>query len=134
MASYTATGILHEIFETQQVSEKFSKREFVLEIQEGQYPEHIKFQLVQQKTDLIDPYQIGQQVTVDFNLRGKGFNKNGQMTYFTNLDVWKIQPVGQAAAQPQQRTAAPAQGQRQAAKPATTPAPIVSDDDNDLPF
>ncbi len=40
--AYDATGRLHEIFDEQQVSEKFRKREFVLEVQEGQYPEHPK--------------------------------------------------------------------------------------------
>jgi hypothetical protein len=46
MASYEVTGRLIEIFDEQQISEKFRKREFVIEVQDGQYPEQIKFQLV----------------------------------------------------------------------------------------
>ncbi|GAB3840789.1 DUF3127 domain-containing protein [Hymenobacter jeollabukensis] len=123
--AYEATGKLHEKFDTQQVSEKFSKREFVIEVVDGQYPEHIKFQLVQDKTSLVDAYKVGDEVRVQFNLRGRGFNKNGQMLYFTNLEAWRIEAAaggGQAA--PAARK--DAQPQR--------PAPIASDDDNDLPF
>lgn len=138
--AYDVTGRLHEIFDEQQVSEKFRKREFVLEVQDGQYPEHIKFQLVQDKTSLIDPYKMGDEVKITFNLRGRGFNKNGQMIYFTNLEAWRIEPAsgggnagggysgGQQAAP---RPAAQNQNPNLRAQPA---APIAGDDDNDLPF
>ncbi|UOQ71165.1 DUF3127 domain-containing protein [Hymenobacter cellulosilyticus] len=140
--AYDATGRLHEIFDEQQVSEKFRKREFVLEVQDGQYPEHIKFQLVQDKTALIDSYKVGDEVKVTFNLRGRGFNKNGQMLYFTNLEAWRIEAgtgggapagggYGQQAAAP--RAAAPAQNQNPNLRAAPA-APIAGDDDNDLPF
>jgi single-strand DNA-binding protein len=140
--AYDATGRLHEIFDEQQVSEKFRKREFVLEVQDGQYPEHIKFQLVQDKTALIDAYKVGDEVKVTFNLRGRGFNKNGQMLYFTNLEAWKIEAgtgggastgggYNQQAAAP--RAAAPAQNQNPNLRAAPA-APIAGDDDNDLPF
>jgi len=139
--AYDATGRLHEIFDEQQVSEKFRKREFVLEVVDGQYPEHIKFQLVQDKTALIDQYKVGDEVKVTFNLRGRGFNKNGQMLYFTNLEAWRLEAAAGGAAAPagggyqQQaapRAAAPAQNQNPNLR--ASAAPIASDDDNDLPF
>jgi single-strand DNA-binding protein len=139
--AYDVTGRLHEIFDEQQVSEKFRKREFVLEVQDGQYPEHIKFQLVQDKTSLIDPYKMGDEVKITFNLRGRGFNKNGQMIYFTNLEAWRIEPASGGAAaggnygggqQAAPRPAAQNQNPNLRAQP--TAAPIASDDDNDLPF
>ena len=140
--AYDVTGRLHDIFDEQQVSEKFRKREFVLEVQEGQYPEQIKFQLVQDKTALIDPYKVGDEVKVTFNLRGRGFNKNGQMLYFTNLEAWRIEAAtggapaaaagGGSYSQPQ---AAPRPAQNQNPNLRAQPAaPIASDDDNDLPF
>ena len=146
--AYEATGRLHEIFDEQQVSEKFRKREFVLEVVDGQYPEHIKFQTVQDKTSLIDPFKVGDEVKISFNLRGRGFNKNGQMLYFTNLEAWRIEPTSGAApaggnggnyAQPQAapapRPAAPAPTQNQNPNLRAQPAaPIAGDDDNDLPF
>jgi single-strand DNA-binding protein len=140
--AYDVTGRLHEIFDEQQVSEKFRKREFVLEVQDGQYPEQIKFQLVQDKTALIDPFKMGDEVKVTFNLRGRGFNKNGQMLYFTNLEAWRIEPAtGGAPAgaggssfsqQPAARPAAQNQNPNLRAQPSAQP--IASDDDNDLPF
>lgn len=142
--AYDATGRLHEIFDEQQVSEKFRKREFVLEVVDGQYPEHIKFQLVQDKTALIDQYKVGDEVKVAFNLRGRGFNKNGQMLYFTNLEAWRIEASSGGAAPAAQgggnygqqqatpRAAAPAQNQNPNLR--ASAAPIASDDDNDLPF
>ncbi|WP_223650064.1 DUF3127 domain-containing protein [Hymenobacter psoromatis] len=142
--AYDVTGRLHEIFDEQQVSDKFRKREFVLEVQDGQYPEQIKFQLVQDKTALIDPYKMGDEVKVTFNLRGRGFNKNGQMLYFTNLEAWRIEPAtggapaggGGSYSQPQQQAAArpAAQNQNPNLRAQPTAQPIAGDDDNDLPF
>ena len=137
--AYDVTGRLHEIFDEQQVSEKFRKREFVLEVQDGQYPEHIKFQMVQDKTSLIDPYKMGDEVKVTFNLRGRGFNKNGQMLYFTNLEAWKIEAAGAGnyGGGGGQQQAAPrpaAQNQNPTLRAQPSAAPIASDDDNDLPF
>lgn len=139
--AYDVTGRLHEIFDEQQVSEKFRKREFVLEVQDGQYPEHIKFQTVQDKTSLIDPFKMGDEVKVTFNLRGRGFNKNGQMLYFTNLEAWKIEPAsggsfggGGGGAQQQAAPRPAAQNQNPTLRAQPSAAPIASDDDNDLPF
>ena len=139
--AYDVTGRLHEIFDEQQVSEKFRKREFVLEVQDGQYPEHIKFQMVQDKTSLIDPYKMGDEVKVTFNLRGRGFNKNGQMLYFTNLEAWKIETAsagngggGFGSGQQQAAPRPAAQNQNPTLRAQPSAAPIASDDDNDLPF
>jgi single-strand DNA-binding protein len=141
--AYDVTGRLHEIFDEQQVSEKFRKREFVLEVQDGQYPEQIKFQLVQDKTALIDPFKMGDEVKVTFNLRGRGFNKNGQMLYFTNLEAWRIEPAtggapaggGGSSYSQQQPAARPAaQNQNPTLRAQPTAQPIAGDDDNDLPF
>ncbi|HYE79025.1 MAG TPA: DUF3127 domain-containing protein, partial [bacterium] len=83
--AYEAQGRLLEDFGTQQVSEKFRKREFVLEIQDGQYKELVKFQLVQDKCDLLDNFRQGDEISVTFNLRGRAYDKNGQTMYFTSL-------------------------------------------------
>ncbi len=142
--AYDVTGRLIEIFDEQQISEKFRKREFVLEVQDGQYPEQIKFQLVMDKTGLVDQFKVGDEVKIAFNLRGRGYNKNGQMMYFTNLEAWRIEPAGAAqggggagyGGQPQQQ-AAPrpaAQNQNPTLRAQPSAAPIASDDDNDLPF
>ena len=89
---YEATGTLFEIFPALKLSEKFTKREFVLEVLEGRYPEFIKFQLVNDKCDLIESFQKGQAVTISFNLKGKPVqDRNGNTQFYTNLDCWKVQ-------------------------------------------
>ena len=138
--SYDATGRIIEIFDEQVISEKFRKREFVIEVQDGQYPEHVKFQTVNDKNSLVDPFPVGSEVKVAFNLRGRGYNKDGKMLYFTNLEAWRIEPAGAAAPQGgnygggQQQQAAPRPVQNQNPGLQAKPAPIASDDDNDLPF
>ena len=140
--SYDATGRIIEVFDEQVISEKFRKREFVLEVQDGQYPEQIKFQTVNDKNSLVDPFPVGSEVKVAFNLRGRGYSKEGKMLYFTNLEAWRIEPVGAGAPQGggnygggQQQQAAPRPVQNQnPGLQQSKPAPIASDDDNDLPF
>lgn len=84
-------GKLIEVMETQQVTEKFSKREFVVQYAENpEYPEYIKFQL-NNKTELINKFEVGDEIEVHFNLTGKPWtNKEGVTSYFNNLVAWKI--------------------------------------------
>ena len=137
--SYDATGRIIEVFDEQVISEKFRKREFVLEVQDGQYPEQIKFQTVNDKNSLVDPFPVGSEVKVAFNLRGRGYPKEGKMLYFTNLEAWKIEAGGGGGASygGGQQQAAPrpaAQNQNPTLRAQPSAAPIASDDDNDLPF
>ena len=96
------TGKVHAKMDEQQISDNFVKRDFVIEFAENpQYPELISFQLIQDKTDLIDPYEVGQEITVGFNLKGRKWtNPKGEDVYFNTLQAWKIQPAGQAASTP----------------------------------
>lgn len=89
---YEAEGKLYEKFETQQVSDNFKKREFVLEIEDGKFTNHIKFQLTQQRCDLLDHFEKGRYVKLGFVLQGRPFtNKEGKVIYFTNLNVLKLE-------------------------------------------
>ena len=85
-------GTITEIFETQQVSEKFKKREFVIQDTENPtYPQYIKFELSQDKCGLLDSKKVGDQVDVSFNLRGREYiNPLGVKNYFNSLQAWKI--------------------------------------------
>lgn len=85
------TGTLIKVFETRQVTEKLSVREFVIETDE-QYKQTIIFTLMNQRTDLIDPYKIGDKIDVSFNVTGRSFNtKEGETRYNVTLVAWKIQ-------------------------------------------
>ena len=84
-------GEIKVIGEAVQVTEKFKKREFVLIDNSSQYPQYINFQLVQDKCELIDGFQVGQRIEVNFNLRGREWtDKNGIIKYFNTLDVWRL--------------------------------------------
>lgn len=109
--SYQITGKIVHIGDTQQVSDKFKKREFVIETVEeingNSYSNFAKFQAVQAKCDILDRFAPGQDVTVNFNIKGNRWEKDGKVNYITNLDAWKIEPVGNV----QQPSASAAQQQ-----------------------
>jgi hypothetical protein len=93
------TGILKVKSETQQVSEKFKKREFVLTDNSSQYPQHISFQLTQDKCSLLDNYNIGDEMKVHFNLRGREWtDPQGKVKYFNSLEAWRIEGGATASA------------------------------------
>ena len=88
-------GNLFEIYDSVQVSEKFRKREFVLEYADGQYPQYVKFELAPERCELIDDYAVGDEVEVFFDLRGRAWtNREGVKNYFNSLNCWKIQAEG----------------------------------------
>ena len=88
-------GKLEHKFEEVQISEKFKKREFVLLIAENpEYPEHVKFELIQDKCNLLDGLEAYAEITVHFNLKGREWTDNsGGAKYFTSLQAWKIEAV-----------------------------------------
>ena len=97
---FKLTGTLKVANATQVVSEKFSKRTFVVETQD-QYPQEIEFQLTQDKCDYLDQYKVGEQVNVSLNIRGRSWtNPQGETKYFNTLEAWKIERVGGATPEP----------------------------------
>jgi hypothetical protein len=90
-----ATGKLHTIFETKQVSERFSKREFVVEIADNpKYPQTVLFQLTGDRCAQLDEMRVGDPVRIEFSLRGREWRSpSGEVKYFNSLDVWKIEPA-----------------------------------------
>ena len=90
-----ATGKLHTIFETKQVSERFSKREFVVELADNpKYPQTVLFQLTGDRVSQLDGMNVGDQVRIEFSLRGREWRSpSGEVKYFNSLDVWKIEPA-----------------------------------------
>ncbi len=84
--AFEVEGRLHKIFPTEQKSASFSAREFVLEIPDGNYPQLVKFQAVQDRCSMLDGYQEGEMVKVSFDLRGREW----QGKYFSNLNAWRL--------------------------------------------
>ncbi len=96
-------GKIVEISAVQQISDSFKKREFVIEYAENpQYPEFVKFEVIQDKCSLLDNLKEAQEVNVSFNLKGRKWtDKQGVVKYFNSLQAWKIQAAEstQAAAE-----------------------------------
>ncbi len=92
-----ATGKLHTIFETKQVSERFSKREFVIEMSDNpKYPQVVLFQLTGDRCAQLDGLNVGDTVSIEFSLRGREWKSpSGELKYFNSLDCWSVEPVGE---------------------------------------
>lgn len=115
---FTLSGKIKVKNDTQQVSDKFRKREFVVTDSSGNYPQDIQMQLTQDNVSNLDPISVGDDVNVSFFIRGREWtNPQGEVKYFNSLDVWKIEKIG--SSQP---------------KTETHKAELLEDDDDQLPF
>lgn len=125
---YQITGKVAEVYPVNRVSERFRKREFVIEHKDtgsGQaYVDFIKFQLTQDKCDIIDESWLRQDVTVTFNIKGNRWEKNGMVNYITNLNAMAV-TRGITVAE---------NGQQAIRNPMLEDAPSPSPELDDLPF
>ncbi len=125
--AFEITGRVIDVFPVNQVSDKFKKREFVIEKKDtggaAVFIDYIKFQLVQDKCDLINESFLNEEVKIWFNVKGNKWERDGKVNYFTNLDAWKIE-----------KTSEPARGQNNQPNTPLEDAPPEIDDLSDLPF
>ena len=126
--SLSIVGAILEISDVQQIKETFKKREFVLEDTENpQYPEFIKFELIQDKCALLDAHKVGEKVTVHFNLKGRKWtDREGKVVYFNSLQAWRIELEAGSSATSTSETA-PLEG-------LSEPEWSSDDKEDDLPF
>ena len=89
--AFEVEGKLHRLFPTEQKSASFQTREFVLEIPDGNYPQLVKFQAVQDRCTMLDNYKEGERIKVSFDLRGREWNGK----YLTNLNAWRVERAGE---------------------------------------
>jgi len=94
--NFELEGTLQIINEIQTFASGFSKREFVVEVADGNYPQMIKFECVKEKTALTDGLNTDEQVKVTFDIRGNEYNGR----YYVNLNAWKLEKVGGGSAAP----------------------------------
>lgn len=125
-------GTLKAKFDTQKVSDRFQKREFILTTEANTpYPQHVSFQVTQDKCALLDGFNDGEELKVQFNLRGREWNGPQGIRYFNTLEAWRIERAGSSNA----GSAAPSA--RNTAAPGAPSAPVFTgstDDNDDLPF
>ena len=87
-------GRIKQIFPSQMIGQNgFEKRDLVI-VTEEQYPQTIIIQFTQQRCDLLDSLQVGQNVKVYINIRGREWtNPQGEIKYFNTIEGWKIEVI-----------------------------------------
>ena len=123
---------IKKISETVQISERFRKREFVVEYASNpDYPQPLQFEMVQDRCELLDSFQEGQQVEISFDLRGREWtNPEGQVKYFNSLQAWKLVAKNNSAEPPSPKPA------QRSSEPSTQEKPgwLENEISDDLPF
>ena len=124
----TVNGKLHTIFETKQITERFQKREFVVEMTDNpQYPQVVLFQLTGNRCDVLDEFKVDDEVRIEFSLRGREWTSpQGDVKYFNSLDVWTLESAGGSQGGP------PDRGDDEPPLPDSPPPGF--DVDDDIPF
>lgn len=87
--SYTLTGRVAIRGQFKQVSERMRIRELIIDTDDGQYAQLIKFDFINDQGNKLDTVNTGDQVTVHFNIRGRKSGEN----YFNQLNGWKIEKI-----------------------------------------
>lgn len=105
----------------------FRKREVVITTEE-QYPQHLLVEFVQDKTEVLDKYEVGQNVKIGINLRGREWvSPQGETKYFNSIQGWRIESLDQSQNSPQ----TPPVSADDQFEPVSD---LNNDDDDDLPF
>lgn len=104
--AYELSGKIKLIQETKTFDSGFSKREMVVTVDDGRYPQDINLEFVQDKISLLDNLEAGQEVTVSFDIRGREYNGR----YFNNLQGWKVVAADASSAAAGAPAAAPFAG------------------------
>jgi len=121
--TFKLRGKIIVIEDTVQISGSFKKREFVIEVvneRNIEWNDFIKFQATQDKCDVLNGYNVGEDIEVSFNVRGRKWEKEGKTNYFSNLEAWNFEKVNSS-------------GNNQMPEAPTSPSE-PGDDSGDLPF
>jgi hypothetical protein len=84
--TFELEGTLKQLFDTQTFASGFAKREFVVEVPDGKYPQMLKFECVKDKISMLEGVKIGDPVKVAFDIRGSEYKER----FYVNLNAWKI--------------------------------------------
>lgn len=116
------TGKIKVLNDTQTFGDKgFKKREVVITTEE-QYPQHIILEFTQDRCELLDPFEIGQEVKININIRGREWiNPKGEAIYFNTIQGWRIESLNSQAVTPNKQSE-------------QEPNDLMDDDEGDLPF
>lgn len=119
------SGKIKKIFDEQTFPSGFRKKELVVTTQE-QYPQDILVEFTQDKVDLLNPLNIGDEVRISINLRGREWiNPEGVAKYFNSIQGWRLEKLGTDAGTMNQYADVP---------PVSSNFQTASEEPDDLPF
>jgi single-stranded DNA-binding protein len=127
-------GRIHTAFPAEQVTQRFKKREFVLELDAAsRYPQLVLFQLTGDRCPALDDYATGDTVAVEFSLRGREWKSpKGETRYFNSLEVWSIARAGDEQESSAGGKSAGGGPTRRSGRSEDEPPPHT--DDDEIPF
>ena len=122
------TGTLKKIGELQTFSSGFQKLDAVL-LTEEQYPQPILIEFLADKSDLLVPYKVGDQVKIHYNIRGREWTSpQGEVKYFNSITGWRVEAAGEQSPSHRVPTATASEAFPEKSNP------FAEDEDDDLPF
>jgi hypothetical protein len=125
---YETSGKIKMIGEVQSFASGFTKREFVVTTAADKYPQDIKFDVVKDKCAMLDSFKPGDDVQVNFDIRGREYNGK----YFVDLSCWKLQAAD--GAEPARSPQAASRGQAASNEEPKMNELRDEDDFDDVPF
>jgi len=124
--TFELSGTVRHLFDLQTFASGFSKREFVVEVEDGKFTQMIKFECVKDKAALLDDVTVGDEVTVTFDIRGNEYKDR----FFVNLTAWKLSKDGGGGDDGD----SPAKGGSQANSSLDASLDNEPDESDDIPF
>lgn len=123
-------GKIKLISDIQTFDSGFKKREVVITTEE-QYPQHILVELLGDRTEIINPFKVGDDVKISINIRGREWvNPQGETKYFNSLTGWRIEKLQSETFSQQPNNPL----SQQIPNSTSLISPVIEDEDDDLPF
>jgi len=133
MPKYELTGAVRLLYDPQTFASGFTKREFVVETEDGKYPQLIKLECVKDGVKHLDSIRVNDVVNVSFDIRGSEYKER----HYVNLVAWKVKTTGETA-QPTAtgpgRDVPASEARRQPAGQQRDNSAADSDADDTIPF
>ena len=132
---YELTGKVKLIMEPMTFASGFTKREFVVTDESGNYPQDIKIGCVRERINALNALKAGDDVRVKFSLRGRSWNEK----YFVDLDAVEVEKLNADGSsvtmdEPPIPPEPPARAPAAPAPSSPAPAPQDNFEDDEMPF
>lgn len=99
-ATTNIIGVIEKIMPVQKISDKFEKREIVVNTG-GDYPQLICIQFVNDQCYIFESINEGSNVDVSVNIRGRAWQSpSGETKYFNTIQGWRIDVMDASLTKP----------------------------------